>query len=69
MIEYTTVQGDMLDLICFQHYGVTDGTVEKVLEANYRLSDYPLILPAGVTIKLPEIEQEQPADKMINLWD
>ena len=44
-------------------------TKTKVLEANYRLSDQPAILPVGLTIKLPDIEQTPRVETMIHLWD
>lgn len=36
MDRYITKDGDMLDAICWRHYGRTRGVVEQVLEANYR---------------------------------
>lgn len=70
MKRYTTRQNDMLDLICFQHYGYHTGTVEAVLEANRDLSALPCILPAGLTILLPDLPsaaERNPAP--MRLWD
>ena len=51
---YTTRDGDMLDRICFDHYG-TESVIVAVYEANPGLAKKPLVLPAGVTIVLPDL--------------
>lgn len=71
---YTTKAGDMLDLICYRHYaGKQSGALEAVLEANQPigLSDLPAILPAGITMTLPDLPSEQSAleRQMTKLWD
>ena len=45
------------------------GTVEKVLEVNPGLAAYPLELPAGLTILLPDVSQELKSDDSVKLWD
>jgi len=60
----------MLDMICFQVYGYHTGTVEAVLEANRGLADLPCVLPAGLTIVLPDLAaaaERMPA--VMRLWD
>lgn len=67
---YTTKQHDMLDMICFEAYGYHTGTVEAVLEANRDLSAMPCVLPAGLTIVLPDLPaaaERTPA--VMRLWD
>lgn len=54
-MSYITRQDDMLDWICWRHYGKSSGFVEAVYEANPDLSSLPLRLPAGVLIVLPTI--------------
>lgn len=56
MIEYRTKHGDRLDQICYKHYGRVD-VIVKVLDANIGLEAQPPVLPAGLLIKLPDIEQ------------
>ncbi len=68
MDRYITKDGDMLDAICWRHYGRTRGVVEQVLEANYRLEEQPLEFPANLTILLPQIE-EPVQTNLIRLWD
>lgn len=66
MIEYVTKQDDMLDKICYKYYKSTE-FVEKVLDYNRYLAAYGPILPAGLVIKLPNIEK--PATKRkVSLW-
>ncbi|MDG7056551.1 MAG: tail protein X [Wolbachia endosymbiont of Penenirmus auritus] len=56
-IYYSTKENDMLDYICWKHYGFTSGAVEIVLEENPGLAEYGSFLPAGLKIKLPVIEK------------
>ena len=68
MAEYTTIEGDMVDMICRRFYGDETGFVEPVLEANPGLAYHPAILPAGIVVTLPDLSvgKEMPA---ISLWD
>lgn len=65
MAYYITKSGDMLDQICYYHYG-SERYIVKVLEANPSLSDNQIVLRAGVTIYLPEITI--PEKIRIRLW-
>ncbi len=58
----------MLDAICRQHYG-RESYVPVVLEANPHLAKLPALLPAGVTVVLPDAK-EAPAESTpeIRLW-
>ena len=64
---YRTIQNDELDLICFQYYGFTSGSVEAVLEANRDLAKELPLLQEGIEITLPEIEK--PVTTVKRLWD
>ena len=67
-MQYRTKNGDMLDWICWKHYGQETGTVELVLTANPGLAAHGPKLPGGVLINLPKItviEKEKP----VRLWD
>jgi len=66
MIIYRTRQGDMLDAICWKHYGNED-MVEQVHDANPGLAELGPILPMGREIVLPEISV-QTVRKPIRLW-
>jgi phage tail protein X len=71
-MEYLTKQNDILDDVVFRFYGDTDGGIaERVLEANREigLADHGPILPAGITINLPERVTEQAAKTITKLWD
>ncbi|MCW7553640.1 tail protein X [Endozoicomonas gorgoniicola] len=68
MAKYTTVDGDMLDAICFRHYGNLNGTVERVLNANPGLCEQPAVLPAGLVIELPVLESAE-AITLIDLFE
>ena len=68
MATYTTVDGDMLDAICFRHYGNLNGTVERVLNANPGLCEQPAVLPAGLVIELPVLASAE-ASNLIDLFE
>lgn len=69
---YRTRAEDMIDLIAWQHYGRSSGFVELMLETNRgdekrALANQPLVLPRGLPVLLPEVEQT--ARPVVNLWD
>ena len=45
------------------------GTVELVLKANPGLAAYPLTLPSGLNILLPDLEPNQVESDSVKLWD
>ena len=66
---YITREGDTMDFIAWKHYGATTNrVVEKVLDANRGLADRGPILPAGLSITLPEITAPAKA-KGVKLWE
>jgi phage tail protein X len=68
MITYRTKDGDVIDWICWKHYGFTSGAVEKVLKINPKVAEFDEHLPEGLLISLPEISKENRA-KQVKLWD
>lgn len=64
---YRTREGDVLDYICWKHYGTTS-VVEKVLDANMNLAEYGTILPSGLSIELPDISLQKEVEAE-SLWD
>ncbi len=71
-MDYITRQNDILDDVVFRYYGDTARRiVERVLEENrgIGLADYGPVLPAGLTIPLPDRDPDPPADTLIRLWD
>ena len=68
MSEYKTIDGDVLDAICADHYGTEHGTTEAVLVANPGLTERTGRLPAGITIYLPDIKPTTEV-AMLHLWD
>jgi len=61
-----TSDGDLLDTLCYQHYGHLNGTVELVLQENPGLADELQPYRAGVIIVLPELAP--PSIETIELW-
>ena len=68
-ITYTTREGDMLDLVCYRHYGRQSGAVEVVLDANPGLADAGPVYPAGLNILLPDLPEPSAEERLITLWD
>lgn len=67
MTTYTTQARDILDAICWKHYGYAPKAMEAVLRVNPWLAEYTGFLPAGLTIILPELE-ETPQKEVIRIW-
>ncbi|WP_253299818.1 tail protein X [Wolbachia endosymbiont of Chironomus riparius] len=65
---YLTRENEMLDLICWKHYGFTEGVVELVLGENSGLAEYGSFLPAGLKVKLPMMQK--PVKKLkLKVWE
>jgi phage tail protein X len=52
----TTAQGEMLDEIAAQEYPGRPEALVALLEANPWVGSYPPMLPAGLSIALPELQ-------------
>jgi len=68
MIQYRSKDGDVLDDICFSHYGSSD-VIVQVLDANPHLADKGVVLASGVIINLPVIAQPQLTTAPVQLWN
>ena len=66
---YVTMDGDMVDKIARDFYGLHTGATEKVLEANVWLSARGPVLAAGLVIKLPAATTMVTAKPFKRLWD
>ncbi len=62
---YQTRTGDVLDDVVNRFYGRQDNRlVELVLEANRGLADQGTVLPSGLTINLPDLPSDEPAERV-----
>ena len=66
--RYRTKEGDVLDRVCWKHYGAQAGAVEAVLEANTNLAEHGEVLPAGLEIVLPDLVLPE-TERLFRLWD
>ena len=67
--EYITKPNDVLDAVCYAHYGV-EGHTEKVLAANPGIADHGTHLPEGVVVRLPALQTSAPlVAQTVSLWD
>lgn len=70
MMQYVTKQGDVLDDVVNRQYGVgTWAVVQQVLDANPGLAEHGAVLPAGLLVTLPEIQNPTTTTKSVALWD
>jgi phage tail protein X len=51
---YTTIEGDTVDLIAWNQWGVTAGATEAILQANPGLAAQGTKLPQGLVITIPD---------------
>ncbi|WP_425383799.1 tail protein X [Wolbachia endosymbiont (group A) of Scoparia ambigualis] len=68
IVHYITREKEMLDYICFKHYGHSSGTVEELLLENPGLAEYGSFLPAGLKIRLPIIQKQLKKSKL-KVWE
>lgn len=61
-----TRDGDVLDDLCWRHYGRVD-VLPSVLEANPDLAQRPPVLTAGLVILLPDLPTPS-VSPVIRLW-
>jgi phage tail protein X len=66
MRKIISKDGDMLDALCWRHYGRQD-LVPAVLEANPHLAGLSPVLTAGVVIVLPDLS-EPSTTPSIRIW-
>ncbi len=66
---YQTKEGDMLDAICYAHYGASTGYVEAVLLANPGLANQAPLLPADISIVLPQLPALTTKQQIVRLWN
>ncbi len=68
-MTYRAKDRDVLDAICWKHYGPRPGAVEAVLDANPGLADRGPVLAAGVLVHLPELPEPLRPVRTVRLWD
>ena len=67
MRTYTTISGDMWDLIAFNQLGTANATGQLMM-MNHLYVDY-FIFPAGIVLNLPEEDEiEEPVNELLPPW-
>ena len=70
MLTHKTRDGDVLDDIVWRHYGVQNAAMLRaVFAVNPGLAEQSEVLPKGIEIVLPDIEQPANETQSIALWD
>ena len=68
-VTVTSVDGDMIDLMVHRACGRTAGALEIVLNANPAAAREPVVLPAGVTLIIPDEALQLPQRPVFKLWE
>lgn len=66
-MTYRTGRAELLDAVCFAHYGNRPKAVEAVLDANPGLARHGPVLPEGLDITLPDLGPAAEAPR-VTLW-
>lgn len=64
-----TNDGDLVDAVVWRETGRRTGAFERVLDANPHLAKQQTVLPAGVTIVIPDDAAAAPPRPVFKLWD
>ena len=67
-MKYRTREGDMLDAICWHHYG-RESANNAVMEANRGLAGQGPVLPSGLLLELPPLPDQEPDEGAARLWE
>ena len=67
MEQYLTIEGDTVDLIAYNRFGVTHGATEAILRANPGLAVVGTKLPQGMTINIPPFTVKK-ANTAARIW-
>lgn len=54
--NYLTIDGDVLDKICWLFYGKREKVTEAVIAANPIVLEYGTVMPAGIILVLPPLQ-------------
>lgn len=66
---HVSIEGETVDAIAFAYFGRHQGTTEAIYDANPGLADHGLLLPAGLSIAIPEMPAEAPSARTVKLYD
>ncbi|QUS59194.1 tail protein X [Pseudovibrio brasiliensis] len=69
MVDFVSRDGDMVDAICAQLLPAADEAeaCAAVYRNNPHLSKFPVVLPAGVQMQLPEVIETLP-NEPLRIW-
>lgn len=68
-MKVTVEKGAILDKVVRDHYGTSEGTMEKVLKANRFLAAMGPVFDQRREIDLPEITRADLVKRQTKLWD
>ena len=70
MRSVRSVAGDTVNQLLYRHLGRSDDAAEEALWLqNPGLAEHGPVLPAGVRVVLPELEEKAKASAPVSAWD
>lgn len=66
--QYTTVEGDTVDLIAWKLRRQTRKVDELIFDANPGLAEYGPVLPAGLVVNIPPPPTQKPVRNVKRIW-
>ncbi|NTD85506.1 tail protein X [Agrobacterium tumefaciens] len=68
-VLYVTIEGDMVDQIAHYYYGKHGRHTEELYSANPDVVAMPPVLPAGIVVRFPAAQIQEPSKPFRKLWD
>ncbi|WP_409318667.1 tail protein X [Pseudomonas sp. KCJK9016] len=70
MRKVRSMAGDSVNLLLYRETGRSDDAAEEALwQLNPTLAEHGPVLPAGVSVVLPELDSKPAAIKPVSAWD
>lgn len=70
MRRVRSIAGDSVNLLLYRELGCSDDVAEERLwQVNPELAEHGPILPAGIWIRLPELEPRPVISRPVSAWD
>lgn len=70
MRRVRSIAGDSVNLLLYRELGRCDDAAEEMLwRLNPELAEQGAVLPAGISVIVPELERQPVAKQPISAWD
>ena len=70
MRRVRSIAGDSVNLLLYRQLGRSDDAAEEALwRLNPELAEQGAVLPAGVSVLVPELDTQPVASRPVSAWD